>query len=136
MRSSDFVLWLAKSRAESLLHHSEEPPRCLAMLLHADPAVAGAAQERTVREWRALLRAEALQRDGSWAERTSPLRHVMWRHNRWLRLVHCLVEAGDVDSARRHIVHMFQGFGDSKVIEDIHQHLRDLDRAQRHKTTW
>ena len=33
-------MWLARLRAESLIHHSEEPPRSLAQLLHPDRDVA------------------------------------------------------------------------------------------------
>ena len=130
----DLLLWLARLRADSLVQHSEEPPRSLAAILSADPAERLQARERHLREWRLLLRAEEMHNAGSLG-RHSPLERVGWRHNRWIRLIHALLESGATEDAEYQVRCMFTGFGDSKVIEDIHQHIRDVDRGQRHQST-
>ena len=61
---TDLVLWLCRSRAASLVHHTDDIPRCFAALLHASPEVANGARARALRHWEILLDTETLQRHG------------------------------------------------------------------------
>ena len=108
----DLVLWLARSRAESLLLHDAEPPRSLAAILHADAATRAAACQRACREWQILLQVERLVAEGPGVvARQWPTTKVQWRHNRWVRLILALLERGDTHLAQRHVRYMSKGLG-------------------------
>jgi len=126
----DLILWLARVRAQALCHHSEEPPRLLAALHSTDPEQRRVCTERALSAWTALLDTETLHRNGR-CTASGPFAKVVWRFNRWTRAVLSLIERGDHAAAKAAVETMFKGFGDEKLIEDVHQHLRDLDGGQR-----
>ena len=131
--AQDFQLHLAQMRSKSLVHHSEEPPRCLAQFL--DPDFAGQLEEQIAEEFEYLLNTEAMELRGELHRTTSPLAKVYWRLNKWTRLVVILIATGQKDLAKKHLRHMFQGFGDEKIVEDLHAAVRELDMAGKNNVT-
>ncbi len=124
-----------RNRARSLATHSEEPPRCLCSLLQSDQRVAEAALSTALAEWQCLLRTESLTRQRALDAQDNPLKDVLWARAKLPRYLYLLLEAENLPTAEQVLRHMFSTLGDEKVIEDIHQHLRDLDHGQRHEHT-
>lgn len=83
-------------------------------------------------EWMALLDAEA-----AFAAHRASCRVVglmRWRLGKAIRMLYLMAEAANwqlTDTLQKYVRDMFQGIPDTKVIEDTHQHLRDLSRQNR-----
>lgn len=110
-------------------------PGQFARLLHASPEQSQAAMEDARAVWELLLLCEQLAQ--SRAGVASLLREVHWAHYAVNQLTwRHLADRGWQLTAdtRSHLERMFCTLGDSKVIEDSHNHLRDLERDQRHNT--
>ena len=65
----------------------------------------------------------------------SPLAKVAWKDNKWTRLVLTLIATGQDTSAKNHLHRMFCGFGDEKVVEDLHEKVRELDLIGKNNVT-
>jgi hypothetical protein len=64
---------------------------------------------------------------GHWS--SCPVNQIMWRllaHYQWTL----------TEDIQKHIRRLFYAVGDTKLIEDTHNHLRDLDRKQRHQVVF
>lgn len=132
-KTADFfnlVMVVMRERAQSLSHHSEEPPKMLAAILHNDPIKAQQAADKVASGWQNLLQTEQLDCIGR-LSRHSPLRKVFWAKNRLIRFAFLLLEAGLTQRAHSFLTQLFSNMGDEKLVEDIHQHIRDLDRHNR-----
>jgi hypothetical protein len=125
----DLVFWLLRVRTTSLCHHTEFP-RSLAALGTCEVDQAQKHHEQFLAEFSILLDMESLHKNGHLTKH-NPLEKVVWRLNSWVRYVLCLIEKGEDAPVQIELRKMFRGFGDEKLIEDIHQHLRDMDNMQR-----
>lgn len=107
-------------------------PGQFARLLHTSPEQSQAAMEDARAVWELLLLCEQLAQ--SRAGVASLLREVHWAQYAINQLTwrHLADHGWQLSaSAHSHLTRMFCGLGDSKVIEDSHNHLRDLERDQR-----
>ena len=129
----DLICTGMKQRAQSLAHH-QEPPRAFASILQSDPVYAQQSFERLVQQWQWLLKTEDLHRDRKLG-RSNPLCKVSWAKNQLVRYSFLLMECAEQEVCKAHVKELFSNMGDEKLIEDIHQHIRDLDRGQRHNLT-
>lgn len=130
----DFIFQLLHHRADSLVHNHTDPPFRWARCLAEDPQTRQAAEQQVVEEWQIILALEAAGRS------CRCLENVMWRQNSLLRAV-CMGFERDAIRKRsgQEVKHegsrllraLLCHLGDSKVVEDSHQHLRDLQREAR-----
>ncbi len=130
----DFVTRLAQRRVQALAHHSAEPPRSLCAILQSDAAASPEAIQVALEEWKYLLNTETLHRRSAIPVAKSPLTKIVWPQSRLVRYMFLLLEAGQLDQARDLLQRVFSTLGDEKIIEDLHQHVRDIDRNQRHNS--
>ena len=79
-----------------------------------------------------LLATEELDRHNH-LKRTNPLSHVYWRMSKPIRYIFNLIEMGRISEAVAIVTDAHRGV-DEKKIEDEHQYLRDLERAQKKQT--
>ena len=83
-------------------------------------------------EWAALLDAESAYAANKASCRVVGL--MRWRVGKAIRMLYMMAEAANwqlTDTLQKYVRDMFQGIPDTKVIEDTHQHLRDLARDNR-----
>jgi len=83
-------------------------------------------------DWQALLQAEAAH--ALHPASCNVVSLMRWRHFKAVRMLFMLAEAHGwqvTPELQNFIKDMFRGFPDTKVIEDTHQHLRDLGRDNR-----
>jgi len=134
LRLCSFALHLMESCVWSSSWWEFAYPGQFAKLLHLCPEQREVAMQDAKAVWELLLLCEQLSHSRSgvkallsevhWS--TYPVNQIMWRllaHHEWT-----LTE--DIEN---HIRRLFYAVGDTKVIEDTHNHLRDLDRQQRHQ---
>ena len=127
------VLCILHFRLQSLRHFADEPPRSWAAICSEDPKQAAETLEAARKEWQILLGAEAMDRDFR-LEKNNPLKLVFWRFNKAIRYLLMLIEMGQYEGAIGLLQKMLAGV-EEKNVEDMHQHMRDLERGQRHITT-
>ena len=107
-------------------------PGQFARLLHASPEQSQAAMEDARAVWELLLLCEQLAQ--SRAGVAALLGEIHWAHYAINQLTwrHLADRGWQLEpDVRNHLTRMFCTLGDSKVIEDSHNHLRDLERDQR-----
>ena len=83
-------------------------------------------------DWQSLLLAEAAH--ALHPASCNVVSLMRWRHFKAVRMLFMLAEAHGwqvTPELQKLIKDMFRGFPDTKVIEDTHQHLRDLGRHNR-----
>ena len=80
-----------------------------------------------------MLGTEAMDRDNK-LEKSNPLKLVFWRFNKAIRYLLMLIEMGQYEEAIGLLQKMLAGV-EEKNVEDMHQHMRDLERGQRHNST-
>ncbi len=136
---SDLFDKLMETRAQSLAVFHCLPPNCYNHILAPSPEIAKLAHKLAIAHWSKLLEAEAAELEG---QEVKPLKTMYWRFN---PLVRSLLMAYEQDqaqkkffsvgsAARRLQLAIGKNLGDSRLIENIHQHGRDLFRQSKAKT--
>ena len=130
---------LLEQRAMSLSVTYQMPPNLYCHVLSPSLEVARAAHDLAIKHWNILLEVEGAELEGV---NVKPLKVIHWRLN---PLIRCLFMAYEEDEAK----HMFfsgtsssrklqrtlsKHIGDSRVVENIHQHGRDLFRSSKSNT--
>ena len=89
----DLVLWVMRNRARSLAHCTE-PPRCLALLLHPDGAIAERAAATFSEQFQFLVRTEKQFAEGQSRTKEHPiLSRIYWPKQKLVRYMFLLLEA-------------------------------------------
>ncbi len=106
-------------------------------LLNSRPELRLRCRDSMLQHFHALMFAEARSNNGSPHWR-SVLNAVVWRNNPVIRLLLYTVAnesgQGDVGAQSLYLSRSINGrFCDEKGVEDVHQHVRDLQRPKRHK---
>lgn len=129
----DFTCRLLQARIKSLVQSQHCPPCSMAPCLSTNAIIAAEAMQRCRQQWVWLLRSETLAREQGWDPNL--LQTIQWQLQPLNRLLYMCFERGGWDhmhaDSRRLLRAVFQVQPDSKVIEDLHQHLRDEERARR-----
>lgn len=132
----DLLSELLQTRSSSLAAFNCMPPNIYHHLLHPLPQVARAAHVQALKHFKILLEAEEAALAGV---EVKPLAVMYWRLN---PLIRCLYLAFEEDertysfftqksAANKLLRAMAQHLGDSRVIENVHQHGRDIFRASK-----
>ena len=132
----DLLDKLLETRSESLAAFHCLPPSLYHHILAPSTDVAIKAHNLANKHWQILLAAEDAANEGV---DVKCLKHIHWRRN---PLIRCLFMAFEQDKAtqgfftarscaRRLQKVISQNLGDSRVIENVHQHGRDLFRASK-----
>jgi hypothetical protein len=128
----DFVVALVGNRAFSGAFH-DGPPFCYANVFSSDPAAKIAAMTAMKEDWRMLVTFENTRHANpvsaavfeDLSEVVPPAVRIMYltfQEDKW---------SASSSAGRRVLACMLKGFPDSKIVEDTHQHLRDLQRKGR-----
>lgn len=129
----DFMLQLLHHRARSLVQTAQDPPFRYANVLSPDQATAAAAVQNMQADYQALLSAEAACCNAPGHCRA--VQAITWRASSLQRAIFLSFEQDNWSptstSGTRLLRACMTGPSDSKVVEDIHQHLRDLERSNR-----
>lgn len=136
---ADLFSKLLETRAQSLSAFYCLPPNSYNHVLAPSPEVVRQAHKLAIGHWAKLLDAEAAENEG---QEIKPLRAMHWRLN---PLNRCLLMAFEQDEAQKKVCTMDsaarrlqlaigKNLGDSRVIENVHQHGRDLFRQSKAKT--
>ena len=127
---------LLEARACSLAAWHCVPPAAYHHLLSPDPLVARDAHNLAVKHFRIILAAESAENGGA---DVRPLASIFWRKSPFVR---CLLMAFEQDELQKNFrtakslamklqLNVAKNLGDSRVVENIHQHGRDLFRASK-----
>eukprot|EP00438_Fugacium_kawagutii_P035086 Skav205139 [mRNA] locus=scaffold3411:179900:184204:- [translate_table: standard] len=135
----DLFTKLLETRAMSLAVFHWLPPMTYCHLLSFDPEVRRQAHELALGHWKMLLEAEDAKCAGALVK---PLETMYWRLNPLVRALFLAFEDDEYkhrvntpdSSAMRLMVNFAQHLGDSRIVENIHQHGRDLCRASKSNT--
>ena len=130
----DILDKLLETRSMSLTSFYSMPPIMYNHLLAPSPAVALAAHKLAIKHWKIVLEAEEAKNAGS---QVDCLEKMYWRLS---PVVRCLFLAYEQDEARHQVltaeskalqlqVVIAKNLGDSRLIENAHQHGRDLYRS-------
>eukprot|EP00434_Breviolum_minutum_P020595 symbB.v1.2.018159.t1/scaffold1437.1/size118820/2 len=133
---TDLFNKLMETRSQSLVAFHCLPPNLYNHCLAPSIAVARAAYDLAMSHWRILLAAEEARNTG---EDVKPLKSMHWRLNPLVRVLFMAFEEDLIkgtllsihSSALRLQRVIGQHLGDSRLIENIHQHGRDLFRASK-----
>eukprot|EP00438_Fugacium_kawagutii_P030972 Skav203548 [mRNA] locus=scaffold3576:25249:29754:+ [translate_table: standard] len=140
---ADVLVWhvdlmekLLQSRAQSLAVFHCLPPNMYNHLLHPAPEISLAAAELALGHWGKLLAAEEAQLAGA---EVKPLKYMYWRLSPAIRTLLLAYEQdkaqgrfNSMSSAALKLQRLIaKNLGDSRVIENIHQHGRDLFRSSK-----
>ena len=132
----DLLDKLLQTRSESLAVFNCLPPNLYHHILSPNPAVALKAHKLAIEHWKILLAAEEAANEGV---DVRCLKVMHWRRNPLIRCLFMSFEQDEVQKqvfsdrsrARRLQRVIAQNLGDSRVIENVHQHGRDLFRASK-----
>ena len=135
----DLMDRLLQTRAQSLAVFHCLPPNLYNHLLAPSPQTALSASELALTHWKKLLKAEEAELAG---EAVKPLKTMFWRFNPLVRTLFMSYEQDaakgkflSIDSAALRLQRVIaKNLGDSRVIENVHQHGRDLYRASKAKS--
>ena len=135
----DLMDRLLQTRTQSLVAFHCLPPNLYNHILSPSPAAVVAASELATGHWKVLLKAEEAALAGV---EVKPLKSMHWRLNPLVRTLLMAYEEDtakgrlfSIDSAALRLQRVIaKNLGDSRVIENIHQHGRDLYRASKAKT--
>ena len=133
---TDLLDKLLETRAQGLAAFHCLPPQCYNHSLAPSDQAALAACNLALLHWKKLLSAEEAELAGA---QVKPLRTMHWRLNPFVRT---LFMAYEQDKAKRKVLTadsaaarlqrvIAKNMGDSRIIENIHQHGRDLYRASK-----
>ena len=125
------VMWILHFRVQSLRGYVDEPPRMFLSLLAGGKTGALAPSALAFKQT-VLLATEELDRHNH-LKRTSPLSLVYWRTSKPIRYILNLVELDRISEAVDIVADAHRGV-DEKKVEDEHQFLRDMERAQKKQT--
>lgn len=136
---ADLLKNLLEARAMSLSVLHCMPPSLYSHLLSHDVGVARKAHNLALQHWQILLEAEEAHNAGA---EVLPLHHMHWRLNPLMRTLLMAFEQDDTkhafltpDSASLRLQTILtQTLGDSRMIENAHQHGRDLIRSAKSNT--
>jgi hypothetical protein len=132
----DLLAKLLETRAMSLAVFYLMPPSLYCHLLSYDPEVSREAHDLARKHWGMLLAAEEAHAAGATVK---PLSSIYWRFSPLIRALFmafeedarkCLVYTTQSQAMRLQLL-FTQHLGDSRLIENIHQHGRDLCRASK-----
>ena len=125
---SEYLEHLLQARAQSLSTTYCLPPLRYCHVLSCQKEQSKAAQTLAIKEFHALLKAECAAKQCV----VGPLKHMAWTHNPVCRVV-LVAHEEDGHSGSQHAKALHQvttkTLGDSRIIENIHQHGRDLERT-------
>ena len=85
-------------------------------------------------QWEILLATETLARQKA-LKQANPLALVFWRFSKAVRYLFMLVELKRFVQVRRMLMQILAGL-EEKHVEDLHQHLRELERKQKKTHRW
>lgn len=133
---TDLLHNLLQTRAQSLSAFHCLPPNLYRHTLSKSDKAAMDASELAREHWRKLLAAEEAEAAGV---QVKPLKTMYWRFNPLVRALlmayeqdHVQKKAFTINSAALKLQRVIsKNIGDSRVIENIHQHGRDLFRASK-----
>ena len=132
----DLLAKLLETRAMSLAVFHLLPPSLYCHLLSFDPDVARQAHDLAMAHWKILLQAEEAEAAGALVK---PLSTIYWRFNPLVRALFlafeedaykCQVYTSESQAMKLQLL-FTQNLGDSRLVENIHQHGRDLCRASK-----
>lgn len=129
----DVLNKLLETRSMSLASFHCLPPNLYSHALAPSPALAKPAFDLAVNHFQILLEAEGAANAGA---RVEPLESMHWRHSPLLRVLLMAYEqdssmgifGGERSSAVKLQTVLSKHLGDSRVIENVHQHGRDIFR--------
>eukprot|EP00438_Fugacium_kawagutii_P020973 Skav206113 [mRNA] locus=scaffold3261:44575:49089:+ [translate_table: standard] len=132
----DLFTKLMETRGMSLAVFHWMPPMTYCHVLSFDPEVRMQAHQLALSHWKIILQAEDAKQAGAVVK---PLETIHWRLNPLVRALFLAFEddeykgrVGTADSsAMKMMVNFAQNLGDSRLVENIHQHGRDLCRASK-----
>ena len=132
----DLMEKLLETRTQSLVAFNCLPPALYSHALARSPVVARAASQLANSHFQILLQAEEALNFGSVIK---PLDLLHWRWNPVIRSLHLAFEEDEnmgktcteQSSATRLLKVLCQHLGDSRVIENVHQHGRDIFRSSK-----
>eukprot|EP00438_Fugacium_kawagutii_P012976 Skav229746 [mRNA] locus=scaffold1287:489257:493660:+ [translate_table: standard] len=135
----DLLNHLVETRTMSLASFHCMPPGLYYHILFPGLEIAMSAHKLALKHFHYLLEAEGAMNAGADIQ---PLAFMHWRHN---PLIRCILMAFEQDedkkafctdgsAARKLMKVLGQTLGDSRVIENVHQHGRDLFRASKAKS--
>ena len=127
---------LLEQRCMSLVAFHCLPPLKYCHILSPSSDVAIQAHRLANKEWQILLAAEGADLEGASVE---CLAHMAWRHNPLVRLIYMAFEQDmhrklfftDQSAAIKLVKVVGRTLGDSRLVENIHQHGRDLFRQSK-----
>ena len=132
----DLLAKLLETRAMSLAVFHLLPPSLYCHLLSFDPDVARQAHDLAMAHWKILLQAEEAEAAGALVKSLST---IYWRFNPLVRALFlafeedaykCQVYTSESQAMKLQLL-FTQNLGDSRLVENIHQHGRDLCRASK-----
>lgn len=133
----NLLFQLLKNRAASLVCLSDTHPSRSILALDPDNDLANAARGDLLEDWHILLKCERLSLKH--AGMAKVLNSVFWRRHSLVRMIFHLCESECDDPSAPALRRLLRGvhlhWPDSKVVEDMHQHLRDETRTQRASTS-
>jgi len=133
---TDFMEKLLEERARSLAAFHLLPPGLYYHVLSPSGAIAGQAHDLAIKHWEILLEVEESAEAGV---QIKPLDVMHWRLNPLIRCIFLSFQqdferqlvASPLSAAKKLIRNFAQNLGDSRLIENMHQHGRDIFRASK-----
>ena len=132
-----YVLHLLTEQISRLLPELLQYPHCSVKVLDPDAAIARAARDECLHHLQVILASEAKVLQGDLDEKLV-LDDIYWKDNTTVRLFLNIVDkeagAADVGPGTLHVAKAINvKWPDEKGSEDVHQHVRDIQRHKRHK---
>ena len=127
----EFALHLLEARCTSLLAFFTLPPIRYSHVL--DPEMSGQVMAQAMREWQALLDAES----AALGETVLPLDRVFWSKSPSTRAFFLALEQDferGTCAAKTLYNVLVRHYGDTRMVENTHQHARDLLRSSKKQT--
>ena len=132
----DLMDKILEARTHSLTAWHCLPPLMYSHVLAGSYEVGLQAHKLAIEHWKIILAAEGAENEG---ESIEPLSFCHFRHSPLIRTVYMSFEDDQCkkrvmttqSSARKLVMVMAKSFGDSRIIENVHQHGRDLFRASK-----
>ena len=136
---ADLLAKVLEQRAQSLTSFHCLPPAMYGHLLSPSLEVAKSAHDLALAHYKILLAAEEADNCG---QKVEPLATMYWRKSPFIRTLYLAYLQDEIkhafrqpDSAARKLqLLVTQNLGDSRLIENVHQHGRDLYRSSKAKS--
>ena len=111
-------------------------PHRAVICLHPDEVSRGLARRQALNEWESLLATDAAALAGHQGAQ-AVLDYILWRQHDSTRLFFAVWEREGASATGPHTTSVARSmcltFADEKPAEDVRQHVRDVQRARRHK---